>query len=104
MLDPIRRIEAICARHNVPPGAAALQFSMRDPRIASTICGVSKPERVARRSTGRVSDPRGRLGGIDGRALLDRRPRGDARIQAGLTAPFAGGRFQVVGRFELRVW
>ncbi len=45
-LDPIRRIEAICARHGVPPGAAALQFSMRDPRIASTVCGVSKPERV----------------------------------------------------------
>jgi D-threo-aldose 1-dehydrogenase len=45
-LDPIRRIEEICARHNVPPGAAALQFSMKDPRITSTICGVSKPERV----------------------------------------------------------
>ena len=45
-LDPIRRIEAICSRHGVPPGAAALQFSMRDPRITSTICGVSKPERV----------------------------------------------------------
>jgi D-threo-aldose 1-dehydrogenase len=47
VLDPIRRIEAICARHGVPPGAAALQFSMRDPRVASTVCGVSKPERVA---------------------------------------------------------
>jgi D-threo-aldose 1-dehydrogenase len=46
MLDPIRRIEAVCARHDIPPGAAALQFSMRDPRIVSTICGVSKPERV----------------------------------------------------------
>jgi D-threo-aldose 1-dehydrogenase len=46
VLDPIRRIEAICARHSIPPGAAALQFSMRDPRVASTICGVSKPERV----------------------------------------------------------
>jgi len=45
-LDPIRRIEAICARYGVPPGAAALQFSMRDPRIASTILGVSKAERV----------------------------------------------------------
>jgi len=45
-LDPIRRIEAICARHGVPPGAAALQFSMRDPRVTATICGVSKPERV----------------------------------------------------------
>ena len=46
MLAPIRRIEEVCARHNVPPGAAALQFSLRDPRIASTICGVSKPERI----------------------------------------------------------
>ena len=46
MLDPIRRIEAVCERHGVPPGAAALQFSMRDPRIASTVCGVTKPERV----------------------------------------------------------
>jgi D-threo-aldose 1-dehydrogenase len=46
MLDPIRRIEAICRKHNVPTGAAALQFSMRDRRITSTICGVSKPERV----------------------------------------------------------
>jgi D-threo-aldose 1-dehydrogenase len=47
MLDPVRRMEEICARHNVPLGAAALQFSMRDPRVTSTICGVSKPERVA---------------------------------------------------------
>ncbi len=45
-LDPIRRIEAICARYGVPPGAAALQFSMRDPRVASTVCGVTRPERV----------------------------------------------------------
>ena len=46
MLEPVQRIEAICEKHDIPPGAAALQFSMRDPRIASTICGVSKPERV----------------------------------------------------------
>jgi D-threo-aldose 1-dehydrogenase len=46
MLDPIRRIEAICARYGAPPGAAALQFSLRDQRIASTVCGVSRPERV----------------------------------------------------------
>jgi D-threo-aldose 1-dehydrogenase len=45
-LAPIRAIEAVCARHRVPPGAAALQFSMRDPRVASTVCGVSKAERV----------------------------------------------------------
>ncbi len=46
MLEPVRRVEALCRRHDVPPGAAALQFSMRDPRIAATICGVSRPERV----------------------------------------------------------
>jgi D-threo-aldose 1-dehydrogenase len=45
-LDPVRRVEAACARHGVPPGAAALQFSMRDRRITATVCGVSRPERV----------------------------------------------------------
>ncbi|MGA2491400.1 MAG: aldo/keto reductase [Roseiarcus sp.] len=45
-LAPIRRIEAIAARHHVPLGAAALQFSLRDKRITSTVCGVTKPERV----------------------------------------------------------
>jgi D-threo-aldose 1-dehydrogenase len=47
MLDPVRRVEDICARYQVPPGAVALQFSMRDKRVTSTVCGVSKPERVA---------------------------------------------------------
>jgi D-threo-aldose 1-dehydrogenase len=46
VLDPIRRIEQVCARFRVPLGAAALQFSLRDSRIASTICGVTRPERV----------------------------------------------------------
>lgn len=45
-LEPVRQIEAICATHDVAPGAAALQFSMKDPRITSTIIGVSKPGRV----------------------------------------------------------
>ncbi len=47
MMQPIARIEEVCARHGIPPGAAALQFSMRDSRIAATACGISKPERVA---------------------------------------------------------
>jgi D-threo-aldose 1-dehydrogenase len=42
----VRAIEEICARHAVPIGPVALQFSMRDPRITSTITGVSKPERI----------------------------------------------------------
>ncbi len=46
-LEPVRRIEALTSEHGVAPGAAALQFSLRDARITSTIVGVSKPERVA---------------------------------------------------------
>jgi D-threo-aldose 1-dehydrogenase len=47
VLASIRKIEAICARYDVPPGAVALQFSLRDQRFSSTVCGVSKPGRVA---------------------------------------------------------
>ena len=47
MLAPVARVEQVCAKHNIPPGAAALQFSMRDPRVTSTVIGISKPERIA---------------------------------------------------------
>ena len=43
---PARQIEQICARHGVAPGAAELQFFQRDPRVISTIVGVTRPERV----------------------------------------------------------
>lgn len=46
VLSRARRVEEICAAHEIAPGAAALQFSMRDPRTAATIVGISKPERV----------------------------------------------------------
>lgn len=45
-LAPVRAIEATCRTHGLAPGAAALNFSLRDPRITSTVVGVSKPERV----------------------------------------------------------
>jgi len=45
-LEPVKAIEAICSRYQVPPGALALQFSTRDPRITSTVAGVTKPSRV----------------------------------------------------------
>lgn len=47
LLDAIREIEALCADAGVPLAAAAMQFSTRDPRIATTIIGVSRPERIA---------------------------------------------------------
>lgn len=40
------KMEAVCKEYNVPLAAAALQFSMRDPRVTSTIIGYSKPERI----------------------------------------------------------
>jgi len=46
-LAPVHAVEAVCGHHAIAPGAAALQFSLRDPRIACTIVGVSKAERVA---------------------------------------------------------
>lgn len=46
-LAQVRRIEAVCRRHAVSLAAAALQFSLRDPRVSATIIGMSKPERIA---------------------------------------------------------
>ena len=48
MLAPIREVERICARHDTPTGIAALGLSIADPRIASTIVGVSTAAHVER--------------------------------------------------------
>jgi D-threo-aldose 1-dehydrogenase len=40
-------MQRACEHHRVPLAAAALQFSMRDPRVAATVVGLSTPERVA---------------------------------------------------------
>ncbi len=47
LVSRTRAIEALCKRHGVPLAAVALQFSLRDPRITSTIVGVTRPERIA---------------------------------------------------------
>jgi D-threo-aldose 1-dehydrogenase len=47
LLQRTRRLAAVCAKYHVPLPAAALQFSLRDPRIASTIVGFTKVERIA---------------------------------------------------------
>lgn len=46
VLRRIRRMEELCAQASVPLAAAALQFSLRDARITSTIVGVTRPERI----------------------------------------------------------
>jgi D-threo-aldose 1-dehydrogenase len=46
LMNSLRSIEAICERYGVPLAAVALQFSLRDPRIHSTVVGMTRPERV----------------------------------------------------------
>lgn len=46
MIEQVRTMERMCQDFGVPLAAAALQFSMRDPRVTSTIVGISRPERV----------------------------------------------------------
>ena len=47
LLRRARQMEATCQRHGLPLAAAALQFSLRDARITSTIVGITRPERLA---------------------------------------------------------
>lgn len=46
LVERVRAAERACRESGVPLAAAALQFSLREPRIASTIVGISRPERV----------------------------------------------------------
>ena len=45
-LAPAREIEKVCKKYNVEMGAAALQFSMKDKRITSTLCGVTSIQSI----------------------------------------------------------
>src|SRR5947209_12323608 len=51
LLECAHKLEAICSSYGVPLAAAALQFSLRDPRITSTIVGMSRPERLIKTIT-----------------------------------------------------
>lgn len=46
-LEPVKELEKICRKYNIPLPAAALQFSLNDKRISSTLVGVTKPKRVS---------------------------------------------------------
>jgi D-threo-aldose 1-dehydrogenase len=47
VMERARGVAAVCRRYGVPLAAAALQFSLREARIISTIVGVSSPERLS---------------------------------------------------------
>ena len=46
IVDRTRRLAAVCEGFEVPLIAAALQFSLRDPRVTTTVVGMTRPERV----------------------------------------------------------
>jgi D-threo-aldose 1-dehydrogenase len=46
MIEQVRAMKDACLAFDVPLAAAALQFSLKDSRIVSTIVGMSRPERV----------------------------------------------------------
>lgn len=48
VLQRVRRIEAVCSRHGVPLAAAALQFPLGHPAVASVIPGSFHPDQVER--------------------------------------------------------
>ncbi|RLT45626.1 MAG: aldo/keto reductase [Chloroflexi bacterium] len=46
IVERTRQLAAVCQQFGVPLIAAALQFSLRDPRVTSTVVGMTRPERV----------------------------------------------------------
>lgn len=46
MMDKARRLEAVCAKHNVPLNAAAVQFVNTHPAVTSLIIGANQVEQV----------------------------------------------------------
>jgi D-threo-aldose 1-dehydrogenase len=46
LVERTRQLDAICKEFGVPLAAAALQFSTRDPRIHSTVVGITRASRI----------------------------------------------------------
>jgi D-threo-aldose 1-dehydrogenase len=39
IVERVQRLQAVCARHDVPLGAAALQFTLAHPAVVCAVCG-----------------------------------------------------------------
>ncbi|WP_028268167.1 aldo/keto reductase [Arthrobacter sp. MA-N2] len=46
VLERVTAMQQLCGDYGVPLAAAALQFSTSDPRVSSTLVGMSDPERI----------------------------------------------------------
>ena len=63
ILDRAQRIRAVCARHGIPIGAAALQFTLRHPAVTAAVVGA--------RSPGEITDDAGYLAAAVPGTLFD---------------------------------
>ncbi len=50
ILDRARRMRDVCARYDVPLAAAAIQFALGHPAVATVLCGMRSPAEVAENS------------------------------------------------------
>merc|ERR1712061_77934 len=48
VLDRVRSLQAVCAEHKVPLPAAALQYPLGHPCVATVIAGAKTPEEALR--------------------------------------------------------
>ncbi|ROP49163.1 MULTISPECIES: aldo/keto reductase [unclassified Rathayibacter] len=55
-LDAIAQMRAVCASWGTDLATAAVRFSTRDPRIATTVVGISKIERIERTVTAATAE------------------------------------------------
>ena len=71
ILERVKKIEAVCARHRVPLPAAALQFPLGHPIVASIIPGAISRAQVERNVAAfRHPHPLRPLGGTQARQLI----------------------------------
>ena len=47
ILDRARRMQAVCARHDVPLAAAAMQFALGHPAVETVLVGMRSPDELA---------------------------------------------------------
>jgi len=83
-LTPVRTLEDICRKYEVPPGALALQFAIRNSKVISTVVGVSKPERVTQSlEWASLAIPQGLWDEIDGLPFSSDDPEANREYKPG---------------------
>ena len=87
VFERVARLAEICAKHEVPVGAAALQFPLRNPAIAAIILGMVQPEQVVKNvEWANTAIPDALWDELRAAGLL----RADAPTQPLTASPFAG--------------